>query len=118
MRLCLDWWRSARLGSREAMARVLPYLRCAAGPPADTAASAHSAGRRNRYMLDATALERVLKRDRLITALALGALTALAWLYAILAASLGGANMAGGASHMAMPHDHHWRGVPAHVRDV
>jgi predicted metal-binding membrane protein len=62
-------------------------------------------------MLDAMAVERVLKRDRLITALGLGALTALAWLYTIHAASMGSADMAGGASHMAMPQDHPSRGV-------
>ncbi len=62
-------------------------------------------------MHDATALERVLKRDRLITALCLGALMALAWLYTILAASVGGVDMAGGASHLAMPQEHPSRGV-------
>jgi predicted metal-binding membrane protein len=62
-------------------------------------------------MTDATALERVLKRDRAITALGLVAIAALAWSYTILVASMGGGDMAGAASHMAMPQDQPWSGV-------
>src|SRR5262245_4044908 len=93
------------------MAPVLPRLRCVAGAPADTAASARSAGRRSRYMVDATALERVLKRDRAITALGLVAIASLAWCYTILVASMGDGDMAGAASHMAMPQDQPWSGA-------
>jgi predicted metal-binding membrane protein len=57
-------------------------------------------------MVEATALERVLRRDRVITALSLGAIATLAWIYTIVVASMTG--MAGAASHMAMPQDHHW----------
>ena len=45
-------------------------------------------------MADATALERVLKRDRAITALGLAAIAALAWSYTIFIASMGGGDMA------------------------
>jgi predicted metal-binding membrane protein len=62
-------------------------------------------------MAGATALERVLKRDRTITALGLAAIAALAWSYTILIASMGGGDMAGAASHMAMPQDQPWSGV-------
>jgi len=47
-----------------------------------------------------TALERVLKKDRAITALGLAAITALAWIYTI-HVSMG--DMASGSSPMAMP---------------
>ena len=53
-------------------------------------------------MVDDTALEKVLRRDRAITALGLAAITALAWIYTI-HVSMG--DMAGGASPMAMPSD-------------
>lgn len=62
-------------------------------------------------MLDTTALERVLKRDRAITALGLVAIASLAWLYTILVASMGDGDMAGATSRMAMPHDQPWSGV-------
>jgi predicted metal-binding membrane protein len=63
-------------------------------------------------MLDATALEKLLKRDRAITALGLVAIAALAWFYTTLVASMGGGDMAGGTgSHMAMPQDQPWSGV-------
>lgn len=62
-------------------------------------------------MLDATALERVLKRDRAITALGLVAIASLAWFYTIIVASMGGGGMAGAASHMTMPQDQPWSGV-------
>ncbi len=62
-------------------------------------------------MLDATALERVLKRDRAITALGLVAIASLAWFYTILVASMGGGDMGGAASHMAMPQDQPWSSV-------
>ena len=62
-------------------------------------------------MVDATALERLLKRDRAITALGLVAIASLAWFYTILVASMGGGDMAGAASHMAMPQDQPWSGV-------
>jgi predicted metal-binding membrane protein len=62
-------------------------------------------------MAGATALERVLKRDRAITALGLAAIAALAWCYTILIAPMGGGDMAGAASHMAMPQDQPWSGV-------
>jgi len=62
-------------------------------------------------MAGATALERVLKRDRAITALGLAAIAALAWCNTILIASMGGGDMAGAASHMAMPQDQSWSGV-------
>jgi predicted metal-binding membrane protein len=61
-------------------------------------------------MLDAT-LESVLKRDRVITALGLGAIATLAWLYTIFVASMVGGDMAGAASHMAMPRVGPWSGV-------
>src|SRR5262245_54960222 len=93
------------------MAPVLPRLRCVAGVPADTAASARSAGRHSRYMVDATPLERVLKRDRMVTALGLVAIASLAWSYTILVASMGDGQMAGAASHVAMPQDKPWSGV-------
>jgi len=59
-------------------------------------------------MLEATTLERSLKRDRTITALGLAAIAALAWLYTIKIASGG---MAGAASQMTMPQDHPWSGA-------
>ena len=62
-------------------------------------------------MLDATALERLLKRDRAITALGLVAIASLAWFYTILVASMVGGEMAGAASHMAVPQDQPWSGV-------
>jgi predicted metal-binding membrane protein len=62
-------------------------------------------------MLEATTLERLLRRDRLITALGLGAIAALAWLYTIMIASMGSGGMADAASHMAMPQDQPWRGI-------
>ena len=62
-------------------------------------------------MVDATALERLLKRDRAITALGLVAIASLAWFYTILVASTGGGDMAGAASHMAMPQDQPWSGA-------
>jgi predicted metal-binding membrane protein len=58
-------------------------------------------------MLEATTLERLLKRDRAITAVGLAAIASLAWLYTIMVASMSG-GMAGAASHMAMPLDHPW----------
>src|SRR5215831_750177 len=89
----------------------LPHLRCAVGVPADTAVSVHSVGRRSRSMIDATALERVLQRDRVITALGLGVIAVLAWVYTIFVASMGGSDMAGAVSHMAMPQVDPWSGV-------
>jgi len=62
-------------------------------------------------MLEVTALERLLRRDRAITALGLVAIASLAWFYTILVASMGGGGMAGAASHMAMPQDQPWSGV-------
>jgi predicted metal-binding membrane protein len=62
-------------------------------------------------MVDATALEMVLKRDRAITALGLVAIASLAWCYTILVASMGDGDMAGAASHMAMPQDQPWSGI-------
>jgi predicted metal-binding membrane protein len=62
-------------------------------------------------MLDATALDRVLKRDRAITALGLGAIALLAWFYTIFVASMGGGDMTGATSHMAVPQDQRWSGV-------
>jgi predicted metal-binding membrane protein len=62
-------------------------------------------------MIDATALERVLQRDRVITALGLGVIAVLAWVYTIFVASMGGGDMAGGVSHMAMPQVDPWSGV-------
>jgi predicted metal-binding membrane protein len=65
-------------------------------------------------MVDDTALERVLKRDRAITALGLAAITALTWIYTI-HVSMG--DMASGASPMAMPsgmtmpQNHLWSGI-------
>jgi predicted metal-binding membrane protein len=61
-------------------------------------------------VVDATALERLLKQDRAITALGLVAIASLCWFYIILVASMGG-GMAGAGSHMAMPHDQPWGGV-------
>ena len=61
-------------------------------------------------VVDATALERLLKQDRAITALGLVAIASLCWYYTILVASMGG-GMAGAGSHMAMPHDQPWGGV-------
>jgi predicted metal-binding membrane protein len=71
---------------------------------------AHSIGRRSRFMVDAT-LERVLKRDRVITVLGLGAIATLAWLYTIFVASMVGGDMAGAASHMTMPRVDAWSDV-------
>ena len=62
-------------------------------------------------MLEATALERLLKRDRTVTALGLAAIASLAWFYTILVASMGGSGMAGAAFHMAMPQDQPGSGV-------
>ena len=62
-------------------------------------------------MLDATALERLLKRDRAITALGLAAIASLSWSYTILVASMSSGDMAGAASQMAMPQDQPWSGV-------
>jgi predicted metal-binding membrane protein len=62
-------------------------------------------------MLEATALERLLKRDRTITAFGLAAIASLAWVYTILVASMSGGGMAGAASHTAMPQDQAWRGI-------
>jgi predicted metal-binding membrane protein len=62
-------------------------------------------------MLDATALESLLKRDRAITALGLVAIASLAWSYTILVASMGSGDMAGAASQMAMPQDQPWSGA-------
>jgi predicted metal-binding membrane protein len=62
-------------------------------------------------MLEATTLERLLRRDRAITALGLGAIAALAWLYTIMVASMGSGGMANTASRMAMPQDQPWRGI-------
>lgn len=62
-------------------------------------------------MLGATALERFLKRDRAIIAIGLVAVASLAWFYTILVASMGGGDMAGIGSHMAMPQDQPWSGV-------
>src|SRR5215510_8451252 len=59
-------------------------------------------------MLGATTLERLLKRDRTITAVGLAAIASLAWLYTIMVASMTSAGMAGAASQMAMPQDHPW----------
>jgi predicted metal-binding membrane protein len=62
-------------------------------------------------MVDATALERMLKRDCVITALGLGAIAKLAWLYTIFVASMGGGDMARAASHVATPRVDPWSGV-------
>jgi predicted metal-binding membrane protein len=62
-------------------------------------------------MLEATTLERLLRRDRAITALGLGAIVVLAWLYTIMVASMGSGGMADTASHMAMPQDRPWRSI-------
>jgi predicted metal-binding membrane protein len=62
-------------------------------------------------MLDATALERVLRRDQAITALGLVATASLAWAYTILVASMHGGDVAGAASHMVMPQGHAWRAI-------
>jgi predicted metal-binding membrane protein len=62
-------------------------------------------------VLEATALERLLKRDRAITALGLAGIALLAWLYTIMVASMSGGGMAGAASHMAMPQHQPWTGV-------
>jgi predicted metal-binding membrane protein len=59
-------------------------------------------------MLEATTLERLLKRDRTITAVGLAAIASLAWLYTIMVASMSSGGMAGAASQMAMPKDHQW----------
>jgi predicted metal-binding membrane protein len=62
-------------------------------------------------MLEAAALERLLKRDRTITAVGLAAIASLAWLYTIMVASMSGGGIADTASHMAMPQDQPWRGI-------
>jgi predicted metal-binding membrane protein len=62
-------------------------------------------------MLEATTLEILLRRDRAITALGLGAIAALAWLYTIMVASMGSGGMADTATHMAMPQDQPWRAM-------
>ena len=62
-------------------------------------------------MLEVTTLEKLLRRDRAITALGLGAISVLAWLYTIMIASMGSGGMADTASHMAMPQDQPWRGI-------
>ena len=59
-------------------------------------------------MLEATTLERLLKRDRTITAVGLAAIASLAWLYTTMVASMSSGGMAGAASQMAMPQDHQW----------
>src|ERR1700694_4233406 len=62
-------------------------------------------------MLSATALETVLKRDRAIVAFCLVVVTALAWTYTMLLASMASMDMAHVASGMAMPQDRPWSGV-------
>jgi len=62
-------------------------------------------------MLEATTLEKLLRRDQAITALGLGAIAALAWLYTIMITSMSSGGMADAASHMAMPQDQPWRGI-------
>jgi predicted metal-binding membrane protein len=59
-------------------------------------------------MADATALEKVLRRDRAVTTIGLVVIAALAWSYTILVASMTNSDMAGAASHMAMPLDRAW----------
>jgi predicted metal-binding membrane protein len=60
-------------------------------------------------MLEAIALERLLKRDRTITAVCLAAIISLAWLYTAMVASMSsGGAMADAASQMAMPQDNPW----------
>ena len=61
-------------------------------------------------MLEATALERLLKRDRAITAVGLAAIALLAWSYTIMVASMSSDGMARTALHMAMPQDQPWHG--------
>jgi predicted metal-binding membrane protein len=62
-------------------------------------------------MLEATALARLLKRDRAITAVGFAVIASLAWLYTIMVASMGSDGMAGVASHMTMPQDQPWRSI-------
>src|SRR5262245_24749996 len=111
MRPCSALSRSARFGSREATARALPRRRCAAGRPAGMAASAPSVGRCSRYMLEAATLERLIRRDRMITAVGLGAIALLAWYYTIIVASMSAGGMPGAASQMVMPQDQPWSGA-------
>jgi len=59
-------------------------------------------------MLEATTLEKVLRRDRTITAVGLAAIALLAWYYTIMVASMSAGGMSGAASQMAMPQDHPW----------
>src|SRR5262245_45276059 len=108
MRRYSAWSASERSGCREATVRALPRLRCATGHPVGTGASAPSAGRSRRYMLEATTLEKVLRRDRTITAVGLAAIALLAWYYTIMVASMSAGGMSGAASQMAMPQDHPW----------
>jgi predicted metal-binding membrane protein len=62
-------------------------------------------------MLEAATLERLLRQDRVITALGLGAIAALAWLYTMMIGSMSSGGMTNTASHMAMPQDQPWRGI-------
>lgn len=62
-------------------------------------------------MLEAATLERLFRRDRAITALGLGAIAALAWLYTMMIASMSSGGMGGAASQMAMPQGQPWRGI-------
>ena len=56
-------------------------------------------------MLEGATLERLLRRDRAITALGLSAIAALAWLYTMMIASMSSGGTGGIASQMAMPQD-------------
>jgi predicted metal-binding membrane protein len=63
-------------------------------------------------MLEATALERLLKRDRAITAVGLAAIALLAWSYTIMVASMSSDGMARTALHLIEARHNQNRSAP------